>query len=89
MFNPPINLVEEGKWMIAVTSSDGTNAIFDITDEKNSFSISIPGYLSAWGGQETNDKLQEFSKFRARNDIELHVEEIRKKGYQIKIGSKN
>ena len=42
-FNPPINLVEEGKWLLGVTSFECTNSIFNILDENNSFSIDIPG----------------------------------------------
>ena len=29
-FSPPINLVEEGKWLIAVTSFEATNSVFNI-----------------------------------------------------------
>ena len=42
--NPPINLIEEGKWLLAVTSFECTNSVFNITDENNSFSIIIPGH---------------------------------------------
>ena len=43
-FNPPINLVEEGKWLMAISLFDCTNSVFNITNEKNSFSIFIPGH---------------------------------------------
>ena len=43
-FSPPINLVEEGKWLLAVTSFEVTNSVFNITDENNSFAITIPGH---------------------------------------------
>ena len=43
-FNPPINLVEEDKWLLAVSSFECTNSVFNITDDNNSFSISIPGH---------------------------------------------
>ena len=43
-FNPPINLIEENKWLIAVSSFECTNSIFNITDENNSFSIIIQGH---------------------------------------------
>ena len=43
-FSPPINLSEEGKWFLAVTSFETTNSVFNITEKNNSFSISIPGY---------------------------------------------
>ena len=43
-FSPPINLVEEGKWLLGVTSFECTHFVFNITDENNSFSITIPGH---------------------------------------------
>jgi len=43
-FNPPINLLEEGKWLLPVTSFECTNSVFNITNDNNSFSISIPSY---------------------------------------------
>ena len=47
LFNPPINLVEEGKWLVGVTSFDCTNSVFKITDENSSFSINIPGHWNS------------------------------------------
>ena len=41
-FNPPIILVEEGKWLLAVSLFDCTNSVFNITNENNSFSTIIP-----------------------------------------------
>ena len=41
-FSPPINLVEESKWLLAVTGIEATNSVFYITNESNSLSISIP-----------------------------------------------
>ena len=43
-FNPPINLVEEGKWLLGVTTLGCTNSVFNITNENISFSIIIPGH---------------------------------------------
>ena len=60
---------------------------FFITDENNSFSNIIPSHWSSRGGAETVVKLQELLKRRAQKDIEVHVEQIRKKGKQIKIGN--
>ena len=40
--DPPINLAEEGKCLLAVTSFQATNSVFHIVDESNSFSISTP-----------------------------------------------
>ena len=42
--NPPIYLIEEGRWLIAVSSSECTNSVFIITNENNSFSIIVPGH---------------------------------------------
>ena len=42
-FNPPINLIEEGKWLLGKTSFQATNSVFNITEENNSFSFRVPG----------------------------------------------
>ena len=44
LFNPPINLLEEGRWLLAVSSFECTNSVFTITNENSSFSIFIPGH---------------------------------------------
>ena len=85
-FNPPINLSEQGKWLLAVTFFEATNSVLLKTNENNSFSITTPGHWSSRGGAETNIELRELLGLRARNDIELHVEEVRKRGNLIKIG---
>ena len=41
--DPPINLSEQDKCLLSVSSFETTNYVFNITDENNSFSISIPG----------------------------------------------
>ena len=33
--NPPINLVEEGKWLLGVSSFECTNSVFNINNENN------------------------------------------------------
>ena len=38
-FNPPINLSEEGKWLLAVTSFEPTISNFDITNERIVFQV--------------------------------------------------
>ena len=43
-FNPPINLVEEDKWLLAVSSFECTVSVFSITNENISFSIIIPSH---------------------------------------------
>ena len=44
--SPQTSLTEEGKRLLAVTSFDVTNSVFNIADENQSFSISTPGYTS-------------------------------------------
>ena len=41
-FNPPMNLSNEVKWLLAVTTFEATNSGFNKTDEYNSFSVSTP-----------------------------------------------
>ena len=79
-FNPPINLVEEGKWMMAISLFDCTNSVYNITNENNSFSIIIPGHYQNKSDEETIDKLKKLLELRSENGIELHVEQVRKKG---------
>ena len=79
-FNPPINLVEEGKWLLAVSSFECTNSVFNITNENNSFSIIIPGHYQNKSDEETIDELNKLLELRSQNGIELHVEQVRKKG---------
>ena len=79
-FNPPINLVEEDKWLLAVSSFECTNSIFNITNENNSFSIIIPGHYETESDERTIDELNKLLELRSQNGIELHVEQVRKKG---------
>ena len=58
--NPPVNHSEEGKRLLAVTSSEATNSVvFNITDENNSFSFSTPRHWSSRGSEETFTRLQQ------------------------------
>ena len=84
-FNPPINLVEEGKWLLAVSSFECTNSVFNITNENNSFSITIPGHWESKSAQKTIDELNNLLELRS---LDLHVKEVRKRGNQIKVGDK-
>ena len=77
MFNPPIKLVEEGKWLEAVSSFECTNSIFNITNENNSFSMIIPGHYQNKSDEKTIDDLNELLEPKS---LELHVEKVRKKG---------
>ena len=81
-FNPPINLVEEGKWLMAVSLFDCTSSVFNITNENNSFSIIIPGHYQTESAEKTIDELNKLLKVRS---LELHVKKFRKRGNKIKI----
>ena len=79
-FSPPIKLSEEGKWLLAVTSFEATNSVFNITKENNSFSITTPRHCNSKSAEKTIEELNKLLELRSENDIELHVEQIRKKG---------
>ena len=82
-FNPPINLVEEGKWLSGVSSFECTNSVFNITNENNSFSLIIPGYYQNKSDEKTINDLKKLLELKS---LELHVDEVRKRGKKIKIG---
>ena len=82
-FNPPVKLLEEGKWLIAVSSFECTNSVFNITNENNSFSIIIPGHYQTEFAEQTIDEVNKLLEFKS---LELHVAEVRKRGNKIKIG---
>ena len=81
-FNPPINLVEEGKWLLAVSSFECTNSVYNITDDNNSFSIIIPAH---WETEFAENSIEELNKVLELRSLELHVAEVRKRGDKIKI----
>ena len=80
-FKPSIYLVEEGKWLLAVTSFEASNSVFNITNENNSFSITIPGHWNCQSAEKTIDDVSNFLELRSQNDVDLHVEQFRKKVY--------
>ena len=84
-FNPPINLFEEGKWLLAVSSFECTNSVFNKTDENNSFSIIIPAH---WETEFAEKIIDEVNRLLELRSLELHVEEVRKRGNTIKVGDK-
>ena len=84
-FNPPINLLEEGKWLLAVSSFECTNSVFNITNENNSFSIIIPGHYETEFAEQI---IHDLNKLLELKSLALHVEEVRKKGNIIKIEDK-
>ena len=82
-FNPPIKLVEEGKWLMAVSLFDCTTSVFNITNENYSFSIIIPGhYQTEFAEKMIND----LNKLLELKSLELQVEEVKKRVNKLKIG---
>ena len=84
-FNSPINLVQEGKWLIAVSLLECTNSVFNKTNENNSFSIIIPGHYKTEFAEKVINDLYELYELKS---LELHVEAVRKTGSKIKITEK-
>ena len=69
LFNSPINLVDEGKWLLAVSSFECTNSIFIITNENNSFSITILGHWLTKSAEKTIDELNKLLELKSQNGI--------------------
>ena len=84
-FNPPINLIEEDKWLLAVSSFECTNSVFNKTNENNSFSIIIPGHYQNKSDEKTIDDLNKLLELKS---LDLHVDEAKKRGNKIKIVDK-
>ena len=82
-FKPPINLVEEGKWLLRMSLFECTNSVFNKTNENNSFSIIIPGHYETESAEKTFDELNKLLELKS---LELHVDEVKKPGNKIKIG---
>ena len=73
-FNPPLNLSEEGKWLLADSSFATTNSVFNIINENNSSSITTPGHWNSKSAEKTFDELDKLLELRSENDNELHIE---------------
>ena len=84
-FNPSLNLIEEGKWLMAVSSFECINSVFNITNENTSFSIIIPGHYENKTDEKTTNNLNKLLELKS---LELHVEEVKKRGNKIKIADK-
>ena len=59
-FDPPINLVEEGKLLLAETSFEAFNSVFKLKDENSSSSVFSPKSLSFRGGAVYNKQTTKF-----------------------------
>ena len=64
-FSPPINLVEKGKWLLAVSSFQCTNSVFNKTNDNNGFSITIPGHSESKSAEKTIDELNKLLELRS------------------------
>ena len=82
-FNPAINLFEEGKWLLAVSSFECKNSVFNITNENNSFSIIVPGHYETESAEKTIIELNKLLELRSQNGVELPVEQVRKRGLTL------
>ena len=82
-FNPAINLIEEGKWLLGLSSLECTNYVFNITNENNSFSIIIPGHYQTEFAEKMNNDLNKLLELKS---LEFYLEEVGKRGNKIKIG---
>ena len=82
-FNPPINLVAEDKWLLAVSLFDCRNSVFNISDENNSFSITIPGH---WQNNFEEEIVNTLNGALEVKSLESHVAAVRHRGNKIKIG---
>ena len=82
-FNPPINLFEEGKWLLGVSALVSTNSVSNITNENISLSIIIPGHYQNKSDEKTIDDLNKLLELKS---LELHVEEVKKRENKLKIG---
>ena len=56
-YSPSMNTVEEGKRLKSVTTFEATNFVFNITDENNSFSNTLPDHWDSEDGEEFIKKI--------------------------------
>ena len=82
-FNPPINLIEENKWLLAVSSFECTNSVFNKTDDINLISIIKPAH---WESEFADKIIDELNRLINLKTLDLHVNEVRKRGNITKIG---
>ena len=61
------------------------NSVFNITNENNSFSITIPGCWQTESAEKTINELNKLLELKSQYS-KLHVNEVRKDRIKIKIG---
>ena len=84
-FSPPINLADEGNWLVAVTSFEATNSLSNINYEHNNFSSSSSNYWTHNDGEEFINEESNLLDLRSQNDFELRVREEARRGNRIEI----
>ena len=72
--------------VLAVTSFEATNTSFNTIDKNTSFSILSPSHWIPVGGEELINKLKKLLGLRSQTDIELHGEDLEKRGTRIDNG---
>ena len=82
--SPQMKLVEEGKWLLGLTRYECINSVFNIRNENNSFSITIPSHWIPEKAQQTIEGLKELLDIDKR-DLSLNIAAVREKGHKIYI----
>ena len=68
-----------------MSSFECKSSVFNITDDNNSFSIIIPAH---WESEFADKIIDELNRLLKLKTLDLHVNEVRKRGNLIKIGDK-
>ena len=66
-----------------MSSFECTKSVINITDDNNSFSIITPAH---WESEFAEKIIDEVNRLLELRSLELHVNEVRKRGNKIKIG---
>ena len=66
-----------------MSSFERTISVFNINNENNSFSIIVPGHYQTDFAEKMNNDLNKLLELKS---LELHVNEVRKRGIKIIIG---
>ena len=66
-----------------MSSFECKNSVFKMSNENNSFSITVPGHWQNKSAEKTVDELNNSLELRS---LELHLLEVRKRSHVVKIG---
>ena len=78
-FNPPITLIGEEKWLLGMTSFEATNSVFNITNENNSFSITIPGQWDSKSAEKFFDELNNYKSLGLKMLLNYMLNKLEKR----------